>query len=56
MSRLPGRDALEAELGTAQSATPLEPQVVPWDRRRSPDVAKPPPTMAERLRALFARR
>ena len=56
MSRLPGRDALESELDTAQSATPLEPKVVPWDRRRSPDVAKPPPTLAERIRALFARR
>lgn len=55
MSRLPGRDALEAELDTAQSGTPLEPKVVPWDRRR-PDAPKPPPTLAERLRALFARR
>ena len=55
MSRLPGREALEAELDTAQSAAPLEPKVVPWDRRR-PDVAKPPPTLRERLRALFAGR
>ena len=56
MSRLPGRDALEAELDTAQSTAPPEPQVVPWDRRRSPDAPKPPPTLRERLRALFARR
>jgi hypothetical protein len=55
VSRLPGRDALEAELDTAQSDA-LEPKVVPWDRRRSPDVVKPPPTLRERLRALFARR
>jgi len=26
MSRLPGRDALEAELDTSQSGTPLEPK------------------------------
>jgi hypothetical protein len=41
----PGRDALEAELDTAQSAAPTEPKVVPWDRRRSPDAPKPPPTL-----------
>ena len=56
MSRLPGRDALEAELDTAQGATSSEPKVVPWDRRRSPEAPKPPPTLADRIRALFARR
>jgi hypothetical protein len=56
MNRLPGRDALEAELDTAQSAAPLEPKVATWDRRRSPEVSKPPATLRERLRALFDRR
>ncbi len=56
MNRLPGRDALEAELDTAQGQVPPEPKVVPWDRRRSPDAVKPPATLRERLRALFDRR
>ena len=63
MSRLPGREALEAELVTAERPvrppvgnSVLEPKVVPWDRRVPPDAPKPPPTLGERLRALFARR
>ena len=56
MSPLPGKDALQAELDTVGKPSPFEPQVVPWDRRRSPDAPKPPPTLRERLRALFDRR
>ncbi len=59
VSKLPGRDALEAELLNPAPPRPssvLEPKVVPWDHRRPPEKAKPPPTIGDRLRALFARR
>jgi hypothetical protein len=59
VSRLPGRDALEAELDTVEKPAPrraLEPKVVPWDHRRPANALKPPPTLRERLRALFVRR
>lgn len=61
MSRLPGREALESELETAERpvrsgvrSSVLEPKVVPWDRRLPPEAPKPP-TLGERLRALFGR-
>jgi hypothetical protein len=59
---LPGRSALEAELEATreepEKPAPPDPQIVAWDRRVAPraEPEAPPPTLKDRLRALFARR
>jgi hypothetical protein len=67
VGRLPGREALEAELETAERlARPPEPKpepkpeptIVAWDRRVAPEKSpeKRAPTLTERLRALLGGR